>query len=81
VALAQVEDLEMLGVSGRGASPDLTAPASGTLWLVVRGGLRVEAGTGDVALLSDGDLTLIPGETPYRLVCDEPSLLVTLAKV
>jgi mannose-6-phosphate isomerase-like protein (cupin superfamily) len=80
VALAQVEDFEVLGMSGRGAGPELTAPETGAFWLVVRGGARVETGDGQGASLAAGDLALLPAEVSYRLTCSEPALLLTLAR-
>lgn len=80
VTVGQVDDHEVLALTGRGIGPQWTAAPQGALWLVVRGGLRVETGAGTVAQLSAGDLTLVPGGADYRLTCPGPSLLLTAAR-
>lgn len=80
VTVGQVEDGELLAMLGRGIGPELTAPASGAFWLVVRGALRIETGAGAVTELAAGDLTVVPAGTRYQVVCREPSLLATLVR-
>ena len=80
VAVAQVEDFEVLLYTAQGFGPAEVAPDYGALWLVVRGvvGIETEAGAG--ARLEAGELTVIPKGTSYRLSAAEPSLLLTLTR-
>jgi mannose-6-phosphate isomerase-like protein (cupin superfamily) len=80
MALAQVENYEVLLAMGRGIGPEETAPDTGALWLVVRGDLRIETTEGDVTLVGPGELTVIPADTRFRFICPQPALLLTLAK-
>jgi hypothetical protein len=71
-------------MNGHGQGPEAIAPAGGGLWLVVRGALRVEAGavepgSGDMATLAAGELTVVPAGLSYHLICPEPALLLTVA--
>lgn len=81
VTVGQVDDYEVLALTGRGIGPQWTAPPPGAFWLVVRGSLRVETGAGEVAHLSAGELTLVTPGADYRLICPEPSLLLTAARM
>lgn len=78
LTLGRVDGFVALGAAGRGLGPEVIAPAPGVLWLVVRGGLRVEAGD-EVAQLNAGELTVVPAGQRYRLICPEPALLLSVA--
>lgn len=78
--LAQVEDFEVRLIAGQGQSEPQTTHADGAFWMVVRGGLRIETGAGEEVEVTTGEMTVVPPEIAYRLVCREPSLLITLAK-
>jgi mannose-6-phosphate isomerase-like protein (cupin superfamily) len=78
--VGQVEDFELLLLSAHGPGPETTAPIHGVPWLALRGSLSVATLGGDVSPLSPGDLLVVPGGMPYRLVADQPSIALTLAR-
>jgi mannose-6-phosphate isomerase-like protein (cupin superfamily) len=80
MTVARVEDFDLLLVTAQGFGPPETAPALGTLWLVVRGAVGIDLSGGAGARLEAGQLTVVPAGQSYRLTAAEPSLLLTLAK-
>jgi mannose-6-phosphate isomerase-like protein (cupin superfamily) len=79
MAVARVEQFDVLLLGAQGFGPSEQAPAHGALWLALRGAVGIETNSGAGARLDAGDLTLIPAGEPYRLSATEPSLLLTLA--
>ena len=80
VAVAQVEDFEVLLRRAEGPGPNESAPLSGAFWLAVRGAVKIELSGEEAAPLAAGELTVIPAGTGFRLNAVEPSLLLTLAR-
>jgi quercetin dioxygenase-like cupin family protein len=78
--VGQVEDFELLLLSAQGRGPESTAPLAGVPWLALRGSLNVATLGGDVSPLAAGELLVVPGGMPYRLVADQPSIVLTLAR-
>ena len=78
IALARVEDFDLMLVSAQGTGPAEVAPAYGALWLVVRGSLTVELQAGDSVSLDAGTLAVVPGGTEYQLSAALGTLAVTL---
>jgi mannose-6-phosphate isomerase-like protein (cupin superfamily) len=80
LAVARVEDFDLLLLSAEGFGPPAKAPAEGALWLVVRGAAGIETNEGAGARLEAGELTVVPAGQGYRLSSAQPSLLLTLAR-
>lgn len=80
MAVARVEDFELLLVSAQGFGPSDVAPKHGALWLVVRGAVGIEMSEGAGARLEAGQLTVVPFGQTYRLSATEPCLLLTVAR-
>lgn len=80
VALARVENFDMLLMSAQGFGPQETAPSYGALWFTVRGSAGIEAAEGAGARLAAGELTIVPAGAEYRLHAAQPALLLTLAR-
>jgi mannose-6-phosphate isomerase-like protein (cupin superfamily) len=80
MAVARVEDFDLLLVSAEGFGPAEAAPAYGALWLVVRGAVGIETNQGAGVRLEAGELTVLPAGQGYRIGSVQPSLLLTLAR-
>ena len=80
MAVARVEDFDLLLVSAEGFGASEVAPSHGALWLVVRGAVGIETTVGAGARLEAGELTVVPSGQSYRLSAAQPSLLLTLAR-
>ena len=65
---------------GNAAGPEEIAPSYGALWWVLRGQLWIETSTGESATLNDGEFTVVPAETRYRLSTAQPTLMLTLRR-
>jgi mannose-6-phosphate isomerase-like protein (cupin superfamily) len=80
IAVAQVEDFEIVLRSAAGIGPDEVAPRAGGLWLCLRGAVGVEASDGAGARLTAGEFTVVPSGSGYRLSAAEHALLLTAAR-
>jgi mannose-6-phosphate isomerase-like protein (cupin superfamily) len=80
LTVGQVEDFELLLLSAQGQGPETTAPLHSALWLALRGSLTIVTLGGDQSPLAAGELLVVPGGMPYRLVSDKPSVVLTLAR-
>jgi mannose-6-phosphate isomerase-like protein (cupin superfamily) len=79
-ALARVEGFDVLLLMAQGFGPEEAAPSHGALWFAVRGSVGIETSEGAGARLEQGELTVAPAGTRYRLHAAQPALLLTLAR-
>jgi len=77
--VARLEGYALALQWAEGVGPPVTAPSGGTLLVALRGVLLVET-KGGGARLETGELTALPGGTPYTLTAPEPALAVLLQK-
>jgi mannose-6-phosphate isomerase-like protein (cupin superfamily) len=80
MAVARVEDFDLVLIGAEGFGPPEVAPDYGAWWLAVRGEVGIETGDGAGVRLEAGDLTVVPTGSHYRLSAAQPSLLLTLAR-
>ncbi len=80
IAVAQVEDFEILLRSAEGVGPNEVAAPSGSLWMCLRGAVGVEVEKGAGARLEVGEFTVVPPGVSYRLSAAQTALLLTLAR-